>query len=164
MMRISVKILVLMFCLLPLAGCQQDQTVEVGKAAPPLAVFNATGDKVSLARYHGQPVVVEFWSSTCGACLVMMQAWQKYEQQHPQKMAFIGVGIEKPTISLEALAKKLNVSLLLGRDQLGITQERYQVDVTPTTFFIDKQGIVRHIHIGYSNTMDLDHYVNLINQ
>lgn len=146
---------------LTLAGCKE-QKLAIDSPAPELAVMDAAQQKMTLESLRGQPVVVEFWSSTCGACLVMMKAWQKYADEHPDKMRFVGVGIKPYPEDLPAFANKLNVSLPLGLDQLGITQERYQVEATPMTYFIDRQGILREIHVGYSPDMDLDHYVNLI--
>lgn len=156
-----VGLAVLCALVLTLAGCKE-QKLAIDSPAPELAVLDASQQKMTLESLRGQPVVVEFWSSTCGACLVMMKAWQKYADEHPGKMRFVGVGIKPYPEDLTAFANKLNVSLPLGLDQLGITQERYQVEATPMTYFIDRQGILREIHVGYSPDMDLDHYVNLI--
>ncbi|MBF9000979.1 MULTISPECIES: TlpA family protein disulfide reductase [Vibrio] len=152
---------VLCAAVVALTGCKE-QKLAIGSPAPDLAVMDNAQQKMTLESLRGQPVVVEFWSSTCGACLVMMKAWQDYADTHPNKMRFIGVGIKPYPDDLQAFADKLNVSLPLGLDQLGITQEKYQVVATPTTFFIDRQGVLKEIHIGYSPGMDLDHYVNLI--
>ncbi|SIO92992.1 TlpA family protein disulfide reductase [Vibrio spartinae] len=154
---------VLMSVLVMLSGCKE-QALAVGAPAPDLAVMDAHEQQMTLQQVRGKPVVVEFWSSTCGACLVMMKAWQKYAEAHPDKLQFIGVGIDPHPENLSAFADQLGVTLPLGLDQLGITQERYQVIATPTTFFIDRQGVLKIIHMGYSSGMDLDHYVNLIQE
>jgi len=151
----------MMIVLMAISGCKE-QKLAVGSPAPDLAVMDSQENKMTLQQVSGKPVVVEFWSSTCGACLVMMKEWQKYADNHPEKMQFIGVGIEPYPENLPAFANKLGVTLPLGLDQLGITQERYQVVATPTTFFIDRHGVLKEIHLGYSSEMDLDHYVNLI--
>ncbi|SJN54881.1 Thiol-disulfide oxidoreductase ResA [Vibrio ruber DSM 16370] len=153
----------LMITLVLLSGCKE-QTLAVGAPAPDLAVIDANEQQMTLQQVRGKPVVVEFWSSTCGACLVMMKAWQKYADDHPGKMQFIGVGIEPHPENLTDFAAQLGVKLPLGLDQLGITQERYQVMATPTTFFIDRHGVLKMVHLGYSSGMDLDHYVNLIQE
>jgi thiol-disulfide isomerase/thioredoxin len=155
------RLVVVMLGMLLLAACKE-QVVKINAVAPDLAVQDPFQKTISLSDYRGQPVVVEFWSPTCGACLVMMKAWQEYALEHPDKMRFIGVGIAPYPKNLAEFAEKLGVSLPLGLDQLGITQERYQVNVTPTTFFIDRNGILKEIHIGYSPTMNLDHYVSQI--
>jgi len=157
----QIGISALMIVLVAVSGCKE-QKLAVESPAPDLAVMDNQEQKMTLEQVKGKPVVVEFWSSTCGACLVMMKEWQKYADAHPDKMQFIGVGIEPYPENLPAFAEKLGVTLPLGLDQLGITQERYQVVATPTTFFIDRQGVLKEIHLGYSPGMDLDHFVNLI--
>lgn len=151
----------LLVAMLAVSGCKE-QTLAIGQPAPDLAVLDNQKNKMTLDEAQGQPVVVEFWSSTCGACLVMMKAWQDYVAAHPGKIRFIGVGIPPFPNDLPAFADKLGVDLPLGLDQLGITQERYQVVATPTTFFIDRHGVLREQHIGYSPGMDFDRYVNAI--
>lgn len=155
------QLTIIALCAMLLSGCKEQQ-LGVNKPAPELAVLNNQGQKMTLESLRGQPVVVEFWSSTCGACLAMMKQWQQYAHTHPGKMQFIGVGIKPHPQNLKAFADKLKVNLPIGLDQLDMTKETYQVSVTPTTFFIDRQGILRKIHVGYSENMDLDHYVNLI--
>lgn len=148
-----------LFTLLLLAGCKEQQVAAPHAPAPDLAVINASGDAVKLSDYAHQPRIVEFWSQTCGACIRMMQDWQKFVQKHPGRVAFIGVNIDSAPVKLADFARKFSLNLNLVRDQLGITKERYRVEITPTAFFIDRQGIIQEVHMGYSPHMDLAHYV-----
>ncbi|MFM2475647.1 TlpA family protein disulfide reductase [Celerinatantimonas sp. MCCC 1A17872] len=145
--------------LLLLAGCKEQQVAAPNAPAPDLAVVNASGDAVKLSDYAHQPRIVEFWSATCGACISMMRDWQKFAQAHPGKIAFIGVNVDSDRVKLADFAKKFDLNLNLVRDQLGITKERYRIEITPTAFFIDRHGVIQSIHMGYSPHMDLGHYV-----
>lgn len=142
-----------------LSGCKEE-TAKMGSDAPAVAAFDARQQAIRLADYQGKPVVLEFWSETCGACLLMMKKWQQVVQARPDDVTVIAVNIDDREVDLEGVADELGVSFLLGKDQLGITQERYLVSVTPTTFFIDKSGVIDTMHIGYSSGMDLNGYLN----
>ncbi|PWI33276.1 TlpA family protein disulfide reductase [Vibrio albus] len=142
-----------------LSGCK-DEIARVGESAPSVAAFDARQQEIKLADYQGKPVVLEFWSETCGACLLMMKKWQQVVQERPDDLTVISINIDDKEVDLDAIADDLGISFLLGKDQLGITQERYLVSVTPTTFFINKAGVIEKTHIGYSSGMDLNGYIN----
>ncbi|SHO55224.1 TlpA family protein disulfide reductase [Vibrio quintilis] len=149
----------ILLMLTQLTGCKE-AFVSVNAPAPDLAVFDAAEKPLNLSDYQGKPMILEFWSATCGACLVMMKKWQQVVSARPDDVAVIGVSIDKDHVDLNAFANDLGVTFPLGFDQMDITRERYQVSVTPTTFFIDQNGVVREMHIGYSEHMDLNQKIN----
>ncbi len=143
-----------------LSGCQKEQLASVDETAPDIAVFDAADQPVNISQFRGKPVILEFWSSTCGACILMMKKWQAYIDEHPDTLSVVGVNIDDGDINLDAFAQKYGFAFTLGQDQLGITRERYLISVTPTTFFIDRDGVIRRMHIGYSAQMKLENYIN----
>ncbi|WP_196221545.1 TlpA family protein disulfide reductase [Sansalvadorimonas verongulae] len=157
---LTVKKLCILVAFLFLAGCQ-DPVATLGEQAPELAVLDASGQQVKLADLRGKPVVVEFWNSKCGPCLMMLQALQKYQDENPGKIQFVFVGIPPEPDDMQAFQKKLQIDLPLQLDQLGISQERYQVQVTPSTFVIDADGVLRKRHFGYRPSLNLDELVTV---
>ncbi|WP_157810357.1 TlpA family protein disulfide reductase [Vibrio sp. HA2012] len=141
------------------SGCKEE-IAKVGAEAPPVAAFDVRHQEIKLETYRGKPLVLEFWSESCGVCLLMMKDWQNLVQARPDDLTVIGVNIDDKNVDFNAVADELGITFLLGKDQLGITQERYLVSVTPTTFFIDKHGVIDKMHVGYSTGMDLNNYIN----
>ncbi len=156
-----VKGILLLFCAVLISGCQE-QIAKVGEKAPSLAVFDADNNQITFDQFKGKPVIVEFWSEDCGACIAMMDKWQSVLKDHADEVTLIGVNIDEKNIDLKAFAHKYGLTFLLGSDQLGITKERYQVAVTPTTYFINKAGDIVSQHIGFSYELDLDKAVSYL--
>jgi peroxiredoxin len=153
---------VLFLCLTVLISGCQEQVAKVGEKAPSLAVFDADNNQISFDQFKGKPVIVEFWSEDCGACIAMMDKWQSVLKNHPNEVTLIGVNVDEKKVNLKAFAKKYGLTFLLGADQLGITKERYKVAVTPTTYFINKAGDIVNQHIGFSYEMDLDKTISYL--
>ncbi|MCE0495700.1 TlpA family protein disulfide reductase [Vibrio salinus] len=144
-----------------ITGCQ-DQLAKIGGKAPSLAVFDSENNPITFDQFKGKPVILEFWSKDCGACIAMMDKWQSVLQNRPDDVVLIGVGIDKNHFDLNAFAKKYGLTFPIGFDQLGITKERYQVSVTPTTYFIDQSGEIVNFHIGFSYELDLNKAISYL--
>jgi len=149
----------LLITLFFLSGCKEERA-KVGEKAPSLAVFDAQEKAITFDTYEGKPIVLEFWSVTCGSCLAMMKEWEELTQTRPNDVAVIGINIDKKTFELQTFANEQGFTFPLGFDQLGITQERYMVSVTPTTFFINRDRTITKMHVGFSNNMNVNQYID----
>lgn len=158
--KIVYSLLLLSFSFFLCACKEQIAQVGVATKAPTLAVFDAQQHPIILDDYEGKAVIVEFWSVACGSCLAMMAELEKVAVARPDDVAVLGINIDKKEFNLNGFAEKKGFSFPLGLDQLGITQERYQVTVTPTTFFLNRRGEIVQKHVGFSEEMDLDDYVD----
>lgn len=156
-----VSVVVLLTATFLLSACKEER-VKVGAtvAAPPIAVFDAQKNPIKLDDYKGKPIILEFWSVTCGSCLAMMAEWEKVIQSRPDDVIVLGINIDREEFDLKKFAEYKGFTFPLGFDQLGITQERYLVTVSPTTFFLNKKGHITKMHVGFSTEMDLDKYVD----
>jgi len=152
-------LVVVLFSMLALSGCQ-DQKAQLGNASPDIAALNAAQETVSIKDYQGKKIVLEFWSSTCGACIAMMNKWQEIYARRSNEVAIIAINIDDYDVDLNAFANKYGFSFPMVKDQLGITKERFSVGVTPTTYLINREGKLVEMHIGYSASMDLDKVIS----
>jgi cytochrome c biogenesis protein CcmG/thiol:disulfide interchange protein DsbE len=112
--------------------------------------YNGT-TKMKLSDFQGKVVVVNIWASWCKPCEQeapeLEEAWQFYKDGGD--VVFIGVDyVDTPAGANEYLTKfnitfpnapdlKSNISSILNR-QMGV----------PETYFIDREGILRHVKIG----------------
>jgi thiol-disulfide isomerase/thioredoxin len=130
-----------------------------GQQAPNFQLEDLSGRKVSLASYKGHPLVVDFWATWCEPCKVEIPWFEKLHDQYAGKgLEILGVSTddldrndpaklftEKRDISDFAATMHMNYPILLGMDSV---EDRYQIDATPTTFFIDRTGRIVASTIG----------------
>lgn len=154
MWRNQIKSLSLCALLLLLSACKQEE-VAVGEAAPPLAAYDLQGKPVALEQWKGKQVYLNFWSASCGGCLAEMAALDKLSQQYQQDIVVVAINTDSEQVDIGPILAQRNISYPVIRDQLGITQERYQVIGTPTSFMIDRNGKVTELHQGARNEKDL---------
>mgnify|MGYP000240225638 FL=1 len=120
------------------------------KKAPEFKLKDSDGKVVTLADYKGKAVLLNFWATWCGPCKVEIPWFIEFEQKFKDKgFAVLGVAMDeegwevvKPYIA----EKKVNYRILGGDDS---TAQLYGgVESLPTTFLIDKKGMIAGVHVG----------------
>ena len=140
-------VLLLISAALLLSGCKEEKA-KIGTAAPTLAAYDLSGNKASLEQWKGKYVYLNFWASNCGGCLAEMPTLEKLSQEYRDNIVVVGINTDKDDANIQALLTDMQVSFPNVRDQLAITQERYQVIGTPTSFLIDPQGTLQGQYVG----------------
>ena len=124
---------------------------EVGAMAPDFDLPDLNGSQVSLAEYRGKKVVfLNFWAPWCPACRfempTMVEFYQRFKDQGLEILAIsIDQGNRQSTVDY-ATENALPFPILL--DPRQEVMDRYQATFIPTHILIDRQGRIRHIHVG----------------
>jgi Thiol-disulfide isomerase and thioredoxins len=130
--------------------------------APGFALPSRSGDTVSLDKYKGQVVMLNFWASWCGPC---RQEMPLLDQMHKRYSALgftlIGVNVEANTKDAERWLSETPVSFPVVFDKESKVSKLYDVSAMPSTVFIDRKGNVRYLHRGYK-AGDESEYLNQI--
>jgi tetratricopeptide (TPR) repeat protein/thiol-disulfide isomerase/thioredoxin len=120
-----------------------------GRAAPELRLKNLEGAEVTLADYRGKVVLLDFWATWCGPCREEMPEFEKIHRGDAgSDVVVLALDVdEAQEVIVEYLAKqKYTFPILLGKGT-GVV-ERFGVHAFPTTFAIDKQGLVADVIVG----------------
>lgn len=120
----------------------------VGRPAPDFTLTTATGKTFTLSSLRGTPVVLNFWATWCPPCRAELPELQAASERLAGQVAIIGVNQAEPPAEVQAFAAGLGLSFPVPLDVNADASRLYTVRSLPTTFFIDRQGIIRQIQIG----------------
>jgi len=138
-----------------LAGCSSGSAPDGGSdaeiLAPDFQLLSLDGQTVSLSDFRGKPVLLNFWATWCGPCkfeMPFLQEIHEDEEWSEKGLVILAVDVgENPAqVKLFASSLKLSFMVLLDIDQDVALQ--YNLRAFPTTFFIDKDGIIQDMKIG----------------
>jgi peroxiredoxin len=127
------------------------QGPQVDKLAPDFKLQSLDGQTVSLGDFRGKPVLLNFWATWCPPCRFEMPFIQEiYENKEWSGKGLVILAIdigENPSVVKEFMESyDLSFTVLLDIDQ-DVALE-YNIRAIPTTFFIDKDGIIQDIKVG----------------
>ncbi len=131
------------------AGDSESSVATVGKPAPNFELQNLDGQSISLSSLKGKPVLVNFWATWCTPCVSEMPYLQEiHEDWSDRGLMVLAINIGDSASEAEQFLQEHNLSLPVLLDTKKVIAPKYGIRYIPTTFFIDKDGIVRNKIIG----------------
>ena len=112
--------------------------------APDFALKDYAGREVRLSSLRGNVVLVNFWATWCGTCVVEMPSMERLvekERGKPFRLLAVSVDDDWPAVR-KFFAKGTPLEVLL--DTTRETPKRYGTDKFPESFLIDKDGTIRY--------------------
>jgi cytochrome c biogenesis protein CcmG/thiol:disulfide interchange protein DsbE len=137
----------------------------IGKPAPAFTLEDLNGKKVSLADYKGTAVMVNFWATWCGPCKLETPWLVELRNQYAsQGFEILGISAEADNLAADdkdgwaqdkaAIArfvKQLHMDYPVLIDGDSISKDYGGLDAMPTTFFVDRKGIVVAVQMGITS-------------
>ena len=130
------------------SSSEPSPTDFIGQSALDFKVVDLTGKSLSLEKYRGQVVLLDFWATWCGPCIAEMpNVKATYAKFKNQKFQIIGISLDNGRAPLEAYIAKEGIAWPQYFDNGGQIANMYQVRAIPTTFLIDGEGVIRKANL-----------------
>jgi peroxiredoxin len=142
-------------------GMLQSGVAVAGARAPDFLLKNLDLEPVRLSDFRGTPVVVNFFASWCGPCLVelpLLQAAHLNATDHGY--VIFGVATQDSRGAVEVLADDMKLTFPIVIDGDNSVTRAYQVIGPPYTFFIDANGTVIDVIPGAMKQDTLDQHLD----
>lgn len=142
------------------------QGTVVGNVAPNFQLQSLDGKTISLNDLRGKPVMLTFWATWCPFCRIEMPTIQKaYEEWQNKGFVVLTIDIIDSTATetadnLASFMNTNNYSFPVLLDTKMQVTRTYNIKSTPTSLFIDKDGVIREIKIGVSSKETFDASLN----
>ena len=126
-----------------------DQNISVspltGYRVPPFSLPSFPDNKpISLADYQGKPLLINIWASWCPPCQAETSDLVKAYAKYGDKVQFIGVNLisQDSLPDVTAFIQKYGIKYPIALDTKGAVAQQYQTVAIPTSFFVNRQGII----------------------
>lgn len=123
---------------------------RIGSEAPDFSLKDVDGKEIKLSALRGRPVMLNFWATWCPPCRSEIPAIvELYKSTHKVgAYEILGIATQSDSQTIKAFAQEFSMTFPIVQDVDSRTTSLYHVLPIPTTFFIDKEGIIRDMHIG----------------
>ncbi|MEB2492697.1 TlpA family protein disulfide reductase [Bacillus sp. AFS026049] len=136
--------------------------LKIGAKAPNFSLKTLDGKQVELSDYKGKKVMLNFWATWCPPCKKEMPDMEKYTQQAGDDVVVLAVNID-PENDVQAFVEDNGITFTIPLDSQSAknpVNERYKILSIPTTYFIDKKGIIRNKVISAMTLKDMERNIN----
>lgn len=128
-----------------------------GKTAPDMTITDISGKKHSLKDYRGKNVILVFWATWCGPCIMEIPHLNALRSKLSEDKLIILAISNEP----ESLVKKFAVSRKISYnvfsvDSLDMPSPFSDIEYLPSSFFIDPNGIIKLATTGTLNQDDME--------
>lgn len=114
--------------------------------------LHPSGALVDLAQQSGRVLLIDVWATWCEPCKDALPEYERLQRAHAAKgLDVYALSIDEDLRMVERFVEKSGLTLRVLHDQdAKVAEDVLGVDEVPMTFLVDRSGIVRSVHHGYS--------------
>ncbi len=131
-------------------------------AAPQVSFNDLQGHTFNLSELQGKPLVINFWATTCPGCVIEIPSLMRLHQQYAVRgLTIIGVAMDyDPETQVREMVRRKQMNYSIVLDTRGQIAKAFgNVSLTPTTFFINKDGKIVRQKLGEMNYSELENTI-----
>jgi peroxiredoxin len=126
------------------------ESPQEGFLAPSFSLQKLNGSVVNLIDYKGKVVLVNFWASWCGPCKMEIPSLNRlYQKRKSTGFEILAISLDRTPVSKLAdfvKLKQMDFPILLNSE--GDVSEKYTVRGIPSSFLLDKKGMIKWKVVG----------------
>jgi len=145
--RLLSKLILMVFILLPFSV----SAISVGDTVPSFKARSIDGTtSVAVKDYRGKVVLVDFWASWCPPCLKSLPKYDDLRRElGTSDFEIVAINVDENTDDAKKFLAKHPVSYPIAKDPKGVLPGVFGVKAMPTSFLIDKNGVVQYVHAAF---------------
>lgn len=125
---------------------------SVGNLAPDFKLENINGGSIELSSLKGKVVIIDFWDTWCPPCKRAMPTLQQLSQSYEGDLVIVGVALGRDGVAkVRSFVEEKGLTFqfaLADAPQYTVLRDYGGVQSIPTTFLVDRDGVIRNIWTG----------------
>ncbi|MCZ6185975.1 TlpA disulfide reductase family protein [Campylobacter ureolyticus] len=145
----------LLFFNLIFSGCQKDLSADIGGMAPEISATTLNNKKVKIHQQNDVNKIIVFWQYGCLSCTQILPNLDEFLKQNPDVFKAYAINSVNDEKIIKSYIDEMSFSsIVVLKDDLKISFDRYGVKTLPSIFIIDKNGTIKdkvYGDIGWKN-------------
>jgi len=126
-----------------------------GQKAPDFVLKDINGERIRLSSLNGNVVVLNFWAIWCPTCKRDLASLNRLSSLYGERdIAVISIALGNPSAVKDFIRNNHFVHTMLIDYDLIVSSSIYKIFIVPTTFIIDRNGIIVKRYFGQQNWTD----------
>lgn len=149
--------------ILPLVAPFTLQAEELNQPVPACQLTSLDGGQsYDLQQLKGKVVYVDFWASWCASCAKSFPYLNQLHNTFKDKgLQVVGINTDENSQDAKAFLNSHPAQFAVTADVSKQCATNFAMEAMPSTYLIDKKGIMRYVHLGFraGETADLQQKV-----
>ena len=138
----------------PALSKEQTDLLALGSSAPNWSLYAADGKKMSSTQMRGKVVMLDFFFIGCGNCMSSLKSLNNlHEKYKNQSFALASITERDSKKSMLEFEKNYHIKYP-AYVNAGDMVKSYRVRAFPTFYFIDKEGKIANVIVGYTDDFE----------
>jgi thiol-disulfide isomerase/thioredoxin len=115
-------------------------------------VLKSLGEEspINMGQFKGKVVYVDFWASWCTPCARSFPFMNDLDREfHDRGLIVLAINLDEKLEDAQAFLAKHPASFALAADPSGQCPRDFGVRGMPSSYLVDRQGMIRHVHLGF---------------
>lgn len=135
----------------PVQALAAENPPSVGSPAPGFELIDVDGGAASLQAARGRVVLLNFWATWCAPCRAELPELAKLQKTHGDDLLVLAVSVDKKAANVRTFLQRAAITgIAVALDPQAEVAARYQPRAMPATYIVDRRGVLRYQHLGYS--------------
>lgn len=127
------------------------RAVEAGGRAPAceLAALGAS-PSINTRDLAGDVVYIDFWASWCPPCVKSFPFMNELDRDLRERgLRVVAIDVDQQVEDARSFLLRHEARFAVGADPAGACPREFGVPGMPTSYLIDRKGVVRYVHNGF---------------
>lgn len=158
-------ILMLTSIIFSIIGCSEKSAYLVkGDIVPDIEFSTVDGEALTLNEFRGKTILIHFWADWCSECRAefpkLEQAYQKHREDGFEILA---VNVAQSKSHVQSFKDEFGLNFPMLMDENSLVAKKFGIRGLPTNYFIDTDGKVERVIIGWVDEEQIALVLNTIN-
>ncbi|MCX7085827.1 MAG: TlpA disulfide reductase family protein [Methylococcales bacterium] len=124
---------------------------DINLIAPQCNLISLNDAKnINLQQFKGKVIYVDFWASWCGPCATSFPFMNNLSRDlKAQGLEVIGVNLDENLEESKQFLEQQPANFIIASDPEQQCAKQFGLKAMPSSYLIDRKGLVRHVHIGF---------------
>lgn len=133
--------------------------LKAGDQAPDFTAQLVDGTTLTLSDLQGKPVLINFWATWCGPCVMEMPAFEKLQADYGEEIAIVAVNCGDDKATVTDFAEENGYTFPIALDEAYEISMLYPTNGIPYTVILDEEGVVTQVSTGAADAETMyEHY------
>ena len=148
----------LLLSLLSFAPLQALQSAEIGQALSSCVLTQLSkNDQNKLERLENKVLYLDFWASWCPPCAKSFSFLNElHKQYHAEGLAIIAINLDEVPEDAKDFLSRYPADFTVDLDFNRQCAKDLGISAMPSSFLVDQNRIIRHIHLGFRPSQAAD--------